>query len=380
MTRTKVNLQENERKALSTYAVFSGDTHGRKYQEKNDDERLCFQRDKDRIIHSRAFRRLDEKTQVFIAGSGDHYRTRLTHTLEVAQISKDIARSLGLNEDLCDAIALAHDLGHPPFGHGGEDSLDEMMKKYDLHFEHNEQSRRIVEKLEKVYPNFDGLNLSFEVLDGLMKHQTVWDQSGKEFETFPHLEAQVVNVADEIAYTNHDIDDGLRGEFFKLDDLRTLELWKKAEAKVLNKYKIKMNNRVLIARVISRLISMMITDFCERTEQNIEKNDIKIVKDVSLFQGKLGGFSEEMFEMVAALREFLYKNFYMNDEIVKFVKKGKHMISELFKFYISSPEMLPNDFDQRDGDDFINTVKDYIAGMTDGFLQREFSRLIGNKN
>jgi len=380
MARTKVDLQEIERKALSTYAVFSSDTQGRKYQEKSDDERLCFQRDKDRIIHSRAFRRLDEKTQVFIAGSGDHYRTRLTHTLEVAQISKDIARRLGLNEDLCDAISLAHDLGHPPFGHGGEDSLDKMMKEYDLHFEHNKQSRKIVEKLEKVYPNFDGLNLSFEVLDGLMKHQTVWDQSGKEFETFPHLEAQVVNVADEIAYTNHDIDDGLRGEFFKLDDLRTLELWKKAEAKVLNKYKIKMNDRILIARVISRLISMMIADFCKHTEQNIEKNDIKIVKDVSLFQGKLGGFSEEMFKMVAALREFLYKNFYMSDEIVKFVEKGKHMISELFKFYVSNPKMLPNDFDQRDSDDFINTVKDYIAGMTDGFLQREFSRLIGNKN
>ncbi|MBT4917053.1 deoxyguanosinetriphosphate triphosphohydrolase [Candidatus Peregrinibacteria bacterium] len=379
MARTKANLEGIEEAALAKYAVYSKDSQGRKYEEKSDDERLDFQRDKDRIIHSRAFRRLDAKTQVFIAGSGDHFRTRLTHTLEVAQISRDIARRLGLNEDLCEAIALAHDLGHPPFGHGGEDALDEVLKEHGLHFEHNEQSRRIVEKLEKVYPNFDGLNLSFEVLDGLMKHQTSWDQSGKEFETFPHLEAQVVNIADEIAYTNHDIDDGLRAGIFSLEDLRSIELWEEAEKMAKEKYRLKMSDRVLSARVVSRLISMMIGDFCQQTEANVAQHNIMTAKDINLFKGKLGDFSEEMMQMITELRGFLYEKLYMNPEVIEFIESGKNMIIQLFNHYMKNPDELPKGFDERDNDDYIHTVKDYIAGMTDSFLQKEFQRLLGKK-
>ena len=227
MALKRYELEEIEEKTLSSYAIKSSKSLGRKHEEEIEDDRLCFQRDKDRIVHCKAFRRLDDKTQVFIGGTGDHYRTRLTHTIEAAGISRDIARRMGLNEDLCEAIALAHDLGHPPFGHGGEDALDEIMKKYGYRFEHNEQSLRVVEKLENVYPNFNGLNLTVEVLDGMIKHQTSWDRKGIEIKTSPHLEAQVVNVADEIAYTNHDLDDGIRAGLIRIEALEKFKLWGK---------------------------------------------------------------------------------------------------------------------------------------------------------
>ncbi|MBD3360326.1 deoxyguanosinetriphosphate triphosphohydrolase [Candidatus Peregrinibacteria bacterium] len=361
-------LERNEAGNLADYAVKSRESKGRKYMEEANDERLCFQRDKDRIIHCRAFRRLEAKTQVFIAGVGDHYRTRLTHTLEVAQISRDIARRLGLNEDLCEAVALAHDLGHPPFGHGGEESLNEVMKNYDMHFEHNEQSRRIVEKLEKLYPDFNGLNLTYEVLDGLIKHQTAWDQAGMEFEFSPHLEAQVVNVADEIAYINHDIDDGLRAGCINLGELDKNKLWKNAKKEVEEKYGKYLIKRVFISRMISSVISMMVEDFCTFTESNIQKNNINSVKDIQKFKGQLADFSPEMRNNCGKLSRFLYDNFYMNPEIGKFIKKGKNSIKRLFELYIDNPEKFPKKKKNINRDEFVITVKDYIAGMTDGFL------------
>jgi dGTPase len=362
-------LEERERKWLAPYAVKSGDSEGRKFDEKAGDERLCFQRDKDRIVHCKAFRRLEEKTQVFTAGSGDHYRTRLTHTLEVTQISRDIARRLKLNEDLCEVISMAHDLGHPPFGHGGEDALDEVLQKYDLHFEHNEQSRRVVEILEKSYPDFDGLNLSIEVLDGLIKHQTSWDQSGKEFETSAHLEAQVVNVADEIAYTNHDMDDGLRSGFIKLSDLEKFKIWKIASERVVSKYGEIIDEHVRVSRIISSIISLMIEDFCVQTEANIEEFGIKSLEDVVTHKGLIAHFSPAMDEMISELRKHLFKNFYMNPDIYKFVKEGEKMIEKLFDYYMDNPDKFPGDVN-----DAI-AVKDYIAGMTDGYLVAEFNKI-----
>lgn len=375
MILTRKELGKREEKFLASYAFPSNSSAGRKFKEEKNDERLCFQKDKDRIIHCKAFRRLNEKTQVFIAGSGAHYRTRLTHTLEVAQISRDIARRLALNEDLCEAIALAHDLGHPPFGHGGEDALNIIMKKFGLKFEHNEQSRRIVEKLEKAYPNFDGLNLTFEVLDGLIKHKTSWDQKDSEFKTSPHLEAQVVNIADEIAYTNHDIDDGLRAGLLSIDKLKKFDLWKTAEEEVKNKYGKDLGREVFISRITSTIISLMISDFCKQTEKNLQKNKIKSLSDVRKHEGILAYFSPEMTKMISVLRNYLYENFYMSPKINKFIEKGKMMIKRIFRFYLEKPLKFPKKMIKRDRESFIISVKDYIAGMTDLFLTEEYKKL-----
>lgn len=376
MLRTRKILEQNEAGNVATYAVKSENSAGRYYEEQIDDGRLCFQRDKDRILHCKAFRRLNEKTQVFMAGSGDHYRTRLTHTLEVAQISRDLARRLGLNEDLCEAIALAHDLGHPPFGHGGEAALNEVMQGFGLNFEHNEQSRRIVEKLEKLYPNFDGLNLAKEVLDGLIKHQTAWDQAGKMFEVSAHLEAQIVNIADEIAYTNHDMDDGLRSGLISIDELKKFKIWQKGEVEVFEQYGADLTDSVYISRVISSIISLMINDLCDRTSKNLELFKIQSVDDVRNYKGVIAHFSEEMKQIVADLRQFLYDNFYMNPEINGFVTKGEMMIKKVFQFYINNPDKVPRKEFSREDDKLEIVVKDYVAGMTDGFLIAEFEKHI----
>lgn len=361
-------LERHEAQNLAPYAIRSARSKGRKFPEKADDNRLCFQRDKDRIIHSKAFRRLDEKTQVFMAGSGDHYRTRLTHTLEVAQISRDIARRLCLNEDLCEAIALAHDLGHPPFGHAGEHALDEVMHQFGLHFEHNEQSRRIVEVLEKAYPGFAGLNLTRETIDGLIKHQTAFDQHGKEFDVAAHLEAQAVNLADEIAYTNHDIDDGLRSGLITVKGLRKLRLWHQGENLVRKKYGKNLPVEILIRRVVSSIMSLMIDDLYTRTQKNLQKFRIKTVLDVRRHKGLLVAFGSGMKATIQEMRQFLYQNFYMNPKILKSTKRGEKMIKKLFKYYMSHPQKFP----PRKPNPI--RVKDYIAGMTDSFLIKEYKR------
>lgn len=362
---------------LAGYAIKSSVSCGRKFSERIEDERLCFQRDKDRIIHSKAFRRLDEKTQVFVAGSGDHYRTRLTHTLEVAQITRDIARRLNLNEDLCEAIALAHDLGHPPFGHAGEEALNDVMQTFGLGFEHNEQSRRVVEVLEKAYPAFDGLNLSLEVLDGMTKHQTAFDQHGKVFEISAHLEAQAVNVADEIAYTNHDMDDGLRSGAIDISQLKKFKIWQVAEEEVHYQYGKKIDKDVLISRVISAIISLMIEDFCRQTRKNIQKNKIKTVNDVRKYKGSLGEFSEPMKIMIKELRQFLFENFYLNPIVQAFTLNGKLMIRKLFEFYYKNPGKFPKECNVKiSGKNArIIAIKDYIAGMTDRFLIQEYKKV-----
>ena len=325
---------------FASFAVKNEDSKGRKFPEHSDDKRDPFQRDKDRIIHSRSFRRLDQKTQVFMAGSGDHYRTRLTHTLEVAQISRDIARRLDLNEDLAEAIALAHDLGHPPFGHAGEDALNEIMQQHDMNFEHNQQSRRTVEYLEKAYPDFYGLNLTHEVLDGLIKHQSAWDQADKEFEISASLEAQVVNLADEIAYTNHDMDDGLRSGLITLEQLEEYELWQMAKKEVEGKYGSDLERRVYISRMISTIISLMVENLCNQTYANIKEYSIKTVEDVRKRKAAIAEFGSEMKRMLSELRRFLYKNFYLNPEVLKITDKGKDMIKKLFDHYYKNLEKI----------------------------------------
>ncbi len=369
------SLALKEAKNLASYAVKSLAGGKRRFKEKDDGNRLCFQKDKERIIHSKAFRRLDNKTQVFGADSGDHYRTRLTHTLEVAQISRDLARRLGLNEDLAETIALAHDLGHSPFGHAGEDALDRIMERYGDHFEHNEQSRRIVESLEKSYPDFAGLNLTLEVLDGLIKHQTSWDQADRKFEVSANLEAQIVNIADEIAYTNHDIDDGLRSGLISLRQLNKRSLWKTAMDVTKKKYGKIRDKDVLISRTISSIISMMIGDLCAQTNKNIAAYKIGTVDDVRRQRNQIACFGNPMKKMIKEMREFLYKNFYLNKKILILTKRGEKMIEKVFSHYMEHPERLPKKFRNKN-DKLHVTVKDYIAGMTDNFLLKEYEKLI----
>lgn len=370
MFYTRKKLEQSEFKHLASYAVKSAETAGRKYPEAEDEYRLCFQRDKERVIHSKAFRRLDEKTQVFTAGTGDHYRTRLTHTLEVAQISRGISRRLGLNEDLAEVIALSHDLGHPPFGHSGEEALDECLAKYGLEFEHNQQSQRVVEKLEKAYPNFEGLNLSLEVLDGLIKHQTAFDQAGKEFEVSAHLEAQIVNFGDEIAYTNHDVDDGLRSGLISLEELDHLSLWVEAKNRTYDRYGVIKDRGVLINRVVSTMMGMMIDNLAMNTEKSLEANCIKTLDEVKAFKGRIAKFDETFWGNIKDLRTFLYDNFYLNPLVVAKNSRGKEMIAGMFDFYMGSG-MFVADSEK----DLAIMVKDYIAGMTDGFLTAEYKKI-----
>jgi len=355
--RTKRDLEAIETKTLAKYAQKSAYSLGREHVEKDASTefgRLEFQKDRDRIIHSRAFRRLNEKTQVFPAFFGDHYRTRLTHTLEVAQISRDIARRLGLNEDLSEAIALAHDLGHPPFGHAGEYALNEIMSKYGMSFEHNEQSKRIVEKLEKIYPDFEGLNLTYETLEGLEKHKTAWDRQGVTVARM-HLEGQVVNIADEIAYTNHDMDDGIRSGLITVKEREKTYLWKSAKKIVLAKYGKIPDEKVLVSRIISQIISLMIFDICDHF------NEFAVI------------FSPKMSKNIRELRELLFKKFYLSLTVKTRLNKGKKMIEKLFKYYMAHPSKVPVWF--REGVELEVAVKDYIAGMTDQFLEKEVKKI-----
>lgn len=369
-----IDLEKKEELTLAPYALKSSMSAGRKFREDLTGSRLCFQKDKDRIIHCKAFRRLDQKTQVFVSGAGDHYRTRLTHTLEVAQIARDIARRLGLNEDLCEAIALAHDLGHPPFGHAGEEALDEVMREFGHHFEHNEQSRRVVEVLEKAYPDFNGLNLTFEVLEGLIKHQTAWDQAQKTFSSSSHLEAQVVNIADEIAYTNHDMDDGLRSGIIKISQLRKFDLWKNAENEVEKRYGKDLDENILISRVISSIISSMIDDLCENTCSNIKILGINSPDDVRKADKDIAEFSNEIKKPLSKMRMFLYENFYLNPLVAAFTSEGRKMIKSLFHYYVENFDDFPKKEFLEEGEDVVIAIKDYIAGMTDGFLTKEFEK------
>lgn len=376
MLFTRQQLEDREREFLASYAVKSGDSRGRKHPEDEDKFRLVFQKDKERVIFSKPFRRLDEKTQVMMANFGDHYRTRLTHTLEVAQAARAMARNLGLNEDLCEVIALAHDLGHPPFGHAGEYALDEVLHEFGMHFEHNDQSRRIVEFLADGHPNFGGMNLTFETLDGLIKHQTAYDQQGREFEVSAHLEAQVVNIADELAYINHDMDDGIRSGVITLEQISKLDLWKLGEEKARKKYGERLQGGQLRSRVISAIISLMIDDLCENTEKNLQKNKIKTVEDVNEYQGVLAAFSLDLRQKVNEMRKFLYDNFYMSDKVHKMNELGMEKIKALFRFYYENPKKFPK---FKSKETLVIDVKDYIAGMTDGFVLNEYENLLGGK-
>ncbi|MFQ5901417.1 MAG: deoxyguanosinetriphosphate triphosphohydrolase, partial [Thermodesulfobacteriota bacterium] len=315
--------KEIETENLADYGVRSAGSKGRSFPEEEHPFRTAFQRDRDRIIHSHAFRRLEYKTQVFVFHEGDHYRTRLTHTIEVAQIARTIARALRINEDLAEAIALAHDLGHPPFGHTGEEVLHEHMK--DLGgFEHNCQSLRIVEQLERRYPNFRGLNLTYEVREGIIKHSSEYDHadvSGYEKDKFPSLEAQIVDIADEIAYNNHDIDDGLTSKMITVDMLSDVELWRNNFEKVKALYPHE-DFKVHKSQTIVRIINQQVTNLIDETLKNIEAYNISCAEDVNNCEVELASFSKEIEKKGRKLKKFLMDHLYRHYRVIRMADKA----------------------------------------------------------
>ena len=384
MLKTREQLLAEEEQKLAPYAMHSKDSQGRVHPEQHDDYRLPFQRDRDRIIHSRAFRRLQAKTQVFVSYYGDHYRDRLTHSIEVAQIARDIARRLGLNEDLAECIALAHDLGHPPFGHGGEEALDEALKEHELSFEHNEQSRRIIQSLEHIYPTFDGLNLSVEVVDGIIKHHPEKYKTTIIFISSAPLQPHVADHADYIANTTHAIDDALRSQTISAHQLDQFQLWSEAKAHVLKEYGSENvtndpeSQRRFHSRVISRMISRMIQDLQETTEENLTKNGIDSVEKVRSHKGKIVDFSAELDPHIRELRQFLRKNFYYHPKVHQQIENGQKIVKKLFQHYLAEPQNLPLAYQNAIslGEQPEIVVKDYIAGMTDHYAEEQFQKLL----
>lgn len=373
---TRERLEELEAEALAPYGHRSRDSRGREYPEDEPHYRTAFQRDRDRILHTTAFRRLEYKTQVFVVTEGDYYRTRLTHTLEVAQIGRTLARALGGNEDLVEAISLAHDLGHPPFGHSGEATLGRLMAEHGG-FDHNKQSLRIVTELERRYPEFAGLNLTWEVREGIVKHETEYDVSDAEDyepEKRGHLEAQIANVADELAYTAHDLDDGLRSNLISIGQLQGLTLWEMLRKSI--DWTTDELDELTRHRLIRRLIGLEVSALLESTQQRIAAADLKSVEALQMLDYNVVGFSDEYVTMNQQLRSFLFANMYKHYRVVRMQTKAERFIEELFNAYVEKPEILPKKVQARaQSREFYRTICDYLAGMTDRFALKEYSKL-----
>jgi dGTPase len=380
MPRTRQELEQIERQILAPYAQFSGDTRGRKYEETPPEWRSHYQRDRDRVIHSRAFRRLEYKTQVFLNGTGDHLRTRLTHTIEVAAISRNIASALKLNSDLAETIALAHDLGHSPFGHKGETVLARLMKGHGG-FEHNQHSLRIVEQLEQKYPNFPGLNLSWEVREGLAKHHTAYDHPGKrkDFDAKnSSLEAQIANLADEITYYSHDLDDGLDSNLLSEKELsKNVRVWAHA-AKLVKKEFGNLPDESRRYFIIRTIIDMQIRDVVENSERLIAKAGVQSADDVRLSAQPLIAYSPERRGLNLELRNYLYKNLYYNPIVRQPNRRAVKMLEELFKHFLKRPKEMGQGAQQRVKKIGLHrAVCDYLAGMTDRYVILEYQRIFG---
>lgn len=379
----------------AVFATRHEDSRGRYHEEAPSATRTPFQRDRDRIIHSTAFRRLKQKTQVFVAHEGDHFRTRLTHSLEVAQIARSISRTLGLDEDLAEALALAHDIGHPPFGHAGEDQLDECMADFQG-FDHNAQTLRVVTKLEVRYPNFEGLNLTWELLEGLVKHNGPMVTQDTPFESLPAAfreysnfmdlephqfagpEAQVAALSDDIAYNNHDIDDGIAAGLFTINDLMDLPIVGDVFRSVKLEYP-HLKDRMVSYEAVRRLIGLWINDLTSETERRIRQYSPQSAADVRAMDLPLVAFSEELESRQRALRAFLYERMYKHYTVNRMRSKAKRMLAELFEIFLKEPDTLPSpwrmDASQADEARRARIVCDYIAGMTDSYAIEEHRRL-----
>jgi len=384
-----------ERPPLKPYACKSAESRGRLFPEPDSKTRGAFQRDRDRIIHSAAFRRLEYKTQVFVNHEGDSFRTRLTHSLEVSQIARSVCRCLGLNEDLGETLALAHDLGHPPFGHAGEDALKEMMKPFGG-FDHNAQSLRVVTKLEARYADFDGLNLTWETLEGVVKHngpllrgrkkladlpRGILDYSAAqdlELATYASAEAQVAAIADDIAYNNHDIDDGLRAGLFSIDDLKDVPLVGPVFHEVQSKYP-ELDQSRTIHEAIRRLIGEMVQDLLDETQQRIDAARPETAADIRHLDHPVAQFSEEMRANDRALKKFLFENMYRHYKLNRMTSKARRVVVDLFQLLLDEPGCLPTEWRVNAGKpgtrETAELVCDYIADMTDRLALDEHRRL-----
>ena len=377
MIRTRQIMMEQEAVLLAPYAQKSADTAGRRHPEPPHPFRTDYQRDYARIIHSRAFRRLEYKTQVFLNGTGDHLRTRLTHTMEVVSITRCIARALGLNEDLAEAIALAHDLGHAPFGHSGEGALDERMQGHGG-FDHNEQSLRIVERIEKKYPEIDGLNLSFELLEGLQKHREIYlppPGSGALCYLNPSLEAQVANLADEIAYYSHDLDDGLDCHLIHPAQLAELNVWQEACEGIRSRYP-RIEGDELHAYVIRCIIDREVEDVIATSNARITAAGVRSVEEVRRRPEPLICYSDALCAANQAFRKFLYANLYYHPDVAQVNRRACEMLGRVFDAYLQNPNLLGALTSTRiETDGLHRAVCDYLSGMTDRYLLDEYARL-----
>jgi dGTPase len=374
--KTRQQMEEGERTALASVAQKSGESRGRQHAEPSHAYRTEFQRDRARIIHSRAFRRLEYKTQVFLNGTGDHLRTRLTHSIEVASISRTIARALRLNEDLAEAIALAHDLGHAPFGHSGEEMLAECMRDHGG-FDHNRQSVRVVELLETPYPGLPGLNLTFEVREGLRKHERPYKfptPAGEGYDC-PSLEGQVADLADEITYYSHDLDDALDFEILTPGRLEENDVWRKSYRAVLVRYT-DPREPELHKLVIRDIIDREVHDLVATSAESIAESGVQSADDVRRQTAPLIRYSDELAEANRALRKFLYKNVYYHPRVAEVNRRACEMLRRVFEAYLADPDKLGEGAMRRvEKEGLHRTVCDYIAGMTDRYVMEEYSRI-----
>ncbi|MGC9398712.1 MAG: deoxyguanosinetriphosphate triphosphohydrolase [Anaerolineae bacterium] len=376
MLLTRKIRERLEDETLAPYALRSKHSRGRDFPEAEPLYRTAFQRDRDRVLHTTAFRRLEYKTQVFVIHEGDYYRTRLTHTLEVAQIGRSMARALGANEDLVEAICLAHDLGHSPFGHAGEATLNLLMADQGG-FDHNKQSLRIVEKLEARYEDFHGLNLTWEVREGMVKHETEYDVSdATRFDPDKRgsLETQLANPADEIAYTAHDLDDGLRSGLLRPEQMEQLAWWQALKESI--GWDGRHFNDMIRYRMVRRLIGLLVRDQVEATARRLDKAGVQSPDDVRAHPENVVGHSEEIAGRTRELKTFLYENLYCHPHVMRMQAKAERVLRALFETYLEEPRQLPVEeqakFEERSPE---RVICDYIAGMTDRFALEEYAKL-----
>jgi dGTPase len=378
MLITREQLEALERNTLAPYALLSSESKGREYPEEEPEFRTAFQRDRDRILHTTAFRRLEYKTQVFVNYEGDYYRTRLTHTLEVTQIGRSLARAFGANEDLVEAICLGHDLGHPPFGHSGEAILNKLMADHGG-FDHNKQSLRIVTRLESRYPDWPGLNLTYELREGIVKHETEYDLSNSQTEGFDpslraSLEAQIANIADELAYNAHDLDDGLRSGLITADQLDGLGIWQMLKESI--GWDGRDFSEQIRHRMIRRMLGIEIDDVIKATGTVLERLKPDSPQAIQRLPENIVRHSDELKRLNAELKAFLYQQMYRHHRVVRMAVKAERFITQIFETYIKEPQQLPPSV-QRAAEErgLHRAVTDYIAGMTDRYALQEWQRL-----
>ena len=370
---SRTQLEQHELDTLAGYALYSRESRGRRHHEPEPRYRTAFQRDRDRIVHSAAFRLLEYKTQVFVNDAGDYFRTRLTHTLEVAQIGRTLARALGVNEDLVEAVCLAHDLGHPPFGHAGEGILNQLMADFGG-FNHNHQSYRVVTKLEKRYPDWNGLNLTFETLEGIARHETEYDisaLSGIAEDANAGMEAQIANIADELAYNAHDLDDGLQAGLIRIEQLEGLEIWRQVRERI--NWNGSYLDEITRHHIVRELVGLQVDDVLNETAKHLRQLKPRSARDIQRHPQSVVMHSRGQQRLNSELKEFLFQNMYRHFRVVRMQARAEHFVEALFASYIKEPGQLPEEYRARlNRETAGRVVADYIASLTDRSALHEY--------